>query len=295
MILTSRGRISRSCGRVRMLAWAPSKEVWVNDDREPSCDSRVRSRDNTLIQYWLLRCLALPILAALWWVPAAAQCTAYVPTHKSNSVAVIDTMLDRVVAVVPVQIQPLAVAITPNEAFAYVTNSGWIFGSDSVSVIDTASNAVVATILVGSFPVGIAITPNGAFAYVANLNSNSVSVINTATNTVSATIGVGSGGPYGLAITPNGAFAYVTNLNSNDVSVIDTATNTVVATVPVGSGPVAVAVTPDGAFAYVVNEFANTLSGIDTTTNAVVDTIQGVGLYPVGIAIAPHWDALSCR
>jgi len=48
---------------------------------------------------------------------------------KSNSVAVIDTVLDRVVAVIPVQIQPLAVAITPNGAFAYVTNSGWIFGS----------------------------------------------------------------------------------------------------------------------------------------------------------------------
>src|SRR4029077_17311696 len=119
---------------------------------------------------------------------AAAQCHVYVPTHKSNSVAVIDTTVDRVVAVIPVQIQPLAVAMTPNGSFAYVTNSGWMFGSNSVSVIDTASNTVVTTIPVGSFPVGVAITPNGAFAYVANFNSNSVSVINTTTNTVTGTI-----------------------------------------------------------------------------------------------------------
>ena len=60
--------------------------------------------------------------SALACVPAAAQCTAYVADHKSNSVAVIDTWTDRVVDVIPVQFQPLAVAVTPNGAFAYVTN-----------------------------------------------------------------------------------------------------------------------------------------------------------------------------
>src|SRR5260370_34126850 len=149
---------------------------------------RTQNRDDKSSSRWTLRCLALPMLAALWCVPAAAQCTADVTAHKSNNIVVVDTFLDRVVAIVPVQFQPLAVAITPNGAFAYVTNSGWPVGSNSVSVIDTASNTVVATIPVGSFPVGIAITPNGAFAYVANLNSNSVSVINTATNTVTTTI-----------------------------------------------------------------------------------------------------------
>ncbi len=166
-------------------------------------DSRIRNRGNKLSLCWVLRCLALPWLAALWCVPAAAQYKAYVATHKSNSVAVIDTFVDQVVAVVPVQFQPLAVAITPNGAFAYVTNSGWPVGSNSVSVIDTRTNTVVATIPVANFPVGVAITPNGAFAYVANYNSNSVSVIATATNTVTVTVGVGTG-PWGLAITPMG-------------------------------------------------------------------------------------------
>src|SRR5882762_9932956 len=216
-----------------MLIWVPSEEVLMHNNRAWFWDSRIR--DKRLNTCWLLRCLALPMLVVLACVPAAAQCTVYVPTHKSNSVAVIDTSTDQVATIIPVQFQPLAVAITPDGAFAYVTNSGWPIGSNSVSVIDAASNTVVATIPVGSFPVAVAITPNGAVAYVANLNSNSVSVISTVTNTVTTTVPLGFGtGPWGLAITPNGAFVYVTNLNSNNVSVIDTATNTVVATVPAG-------------------------------------------------------------
>ena len=46
-----------------------------------------------------------------------------------------------VVATVPVGSGPVAVAIRPNGAFAYVTNQS----SDDVSVIDTATNTVVAT------------------------------------------------------------------------------------------------------------------------------------------------------
>src|SRR3989442_7164529 len=202
----------------------------MGDNRVGFCESKIQNRGHRLSSLWLLRYFALLLPAAFLSGPAAAQCTVYVPTYKSNSVAVIDTMLDRVIAVIPVQIQPLSVAVTPNGAFAYVTNSGWIFSSNSVSVIDTSSNTVVNTIPVGSFPVGVAITPNGAFAYVANAVSNDVSVINTVTNTEAVRIGVGTS-PWGVAITPNGAFAYVTNQGANSVSVINAATNTVVNTV----------------------------------------------------------------
>ena len=87
------------------------------------------------VVFWrVVGSIALVAWSALEAVPAKAQCTVYVPTHKSNSVAVVDTGLDRVVTVIPVEIQPLAVAITPDRSFAYVTNSGWMFGSNSVSV-----------------------------------------------------------------------------------------------------------------------------------------------------------------
>ncbi len=162
---------------------------------------------------------------------------AYVTNFDAQNVSVIATSTNTVVATVPVGTQPIAVALTPDGAFAYVTNS-----SGSVSVLSTASNTVVATVPVGSLPFGVAITPDGAFAYVTNRGTNDVSVITTSTNTVVATVPVGSG-PGGVAITPDGAFAYVTN-SPGSVFVLSTASNTVVATVPVGAGPFGVAITP---------------------------------------------------
>src|SRR5882672_5854110 len=72
-----------------------------------------------------LRLLYLPVLllVSLWSVPSAAQSYAYVPTHKSNTVSVINTSTNSVVAVVSVGVQPLQAAISPNGAFAYITNS----------------------------------------------------------------------------------------------------------------------------------------------------------------------------
>src|SRR2546421_3829070 len=150
--------------------------------------------------------LALLIFFGFSGVPASAQSYAYVPTHKSDSVSVINTASNSVVAVVPVGVQPLQAAISPDGAFAYVTDSGWFLSNNDVSVISTADNTVMTTIPVGRFPVGVAFTPNGALAYVANQNSNDVSVIDTATRTVVATIAVGVN-PWGVAVTPHGAFA----------------------------------------------------------------------------------------
>ncbi len=202
---------------------------------------------------------------------AHAQTRAYESNSADNTVSVIDTATNAVVATIPVGGFPLGVAITPDGTRAYVTNQE----SNTISVIDTATNTVVATIPVGGGPNGVAITPDGTGAYVTDLFSDSVSVIDTATNTVVATIPVG-GSPDQIAITPDGTRTYVTNVNSNTVSVTDTATNTVVATIPVGGGPVGVAITPDGTRAYLTNVYVypNTVSVVDTATNTVVTTIS---------------------
>jgi YVTN family beta-propeller protein len=93
---------------------------------------------------------------------------------------------------------PHAVAITPNGADAYVTNSG----SGTVSVINTTTSAVVKTVPVGSGDVeGVAVTPNGADAYVDFSDTNSVSVISTANNAVVKTVPVGSF-PVAVAMEP---------------------------------------------------------------------------------------------
>jgi YVTN family beta-propeller protein len=116
-----------------------------------------------------------------------AQTPAYVTNNGSNTVSVIDTGNNTVVATIPVGFLPFGIAITPDGTRAYAANES----SNTVSVIDTATNTVIATIPVGQTPFGVAITPDGTRAYVTNLNTNTVSVIDTATNIVIATIPVG--------------------------------------------------------------------------------------------------------
>jgi YVTN family beta-propeller protein len=130
----------------------------------------------------------------------------YVPNLASNSVSVIDTTTNTVVATVPVGVGPAAIDINPSGTFAYTANAG-----GGVSVISTAINAVVATVSVGPSPQGVAVSPNGTFAYVANSLGNTVSVIDTATNTVTGTITVGTA-PIFIAFTPDPVAALIAQL-----------------------------------------------------------------------------------
>jgi YVTN family beta-propeller protein len=212
---------------------------------------------------------------------AAISTRAYVTNTNSDSVSVIDTATNTVIATIAVGDSPIGVAVNPTGTRAYVTN----YLSDSVSVIDTATNTVIATIAVGDFPIGVAVNPAGTRAYVTNEGSDSVSVIDTATNTVIATIAVGSV-PIGVAVNPTGTRIYVTNFGSDSVSVIDTATNTVIVTIAVGSVPFGVAVNPAGTRAYVTNLSSDSVSVIDTATNTVIATIA-VGDGPRGVAVNP--------
>ncbi|MDP1699020.1 MAG: beta-propeller fold lactonase family protein [Xanthomonadaceae bacterium] len=251
---------------------------------------------------------------------------AYITNRRSNTVSVIDTASNAVVATIPVGSNPRGVAVNPGGGFAYVTNvdsntvtainttdnsvaatvpvgsspqcvavnaAGTLVyvansGSSNVSVIDAISNTVVATVPVGVNPCGIAVDPTGDHVYVTSLNSNAVWVIDTAANTVSAAVAVGTN-PFGLVVHPSGSNVYVANETSNDVSVIDTASASVVATIAVGSSPTGVAIDSTGNFVYVTNIDSQTVSVIDTATNTVTATLTAGGALggPVGIAIDP--------
>jgi YVTN family beta-propeller protein len=155
----------------------------------------------------------------------------YVANINDNSVSVIDTATNTVIATIPVS-SPDGVAVSPDGSKVYVTNLG-----SAVSVIATATNTVIGSPIAASSPDGVAVTPDGSKVYVANINDNSVSVIDTATNTViGSPIPVGNN-PIGVAVTPDGSKVYVANEQSDTVSVITTATNKVIGSITVGSGP----------------------------------------------------------
>jgi YVTN family beta-propeller protein len=210
---------------------------------------------------------------------------AYVANGGDNTVSVIATATNTVVALINVGSYPDAVAVNPAGTYAYVANGG----GTTVSVIDTATNTVTKTITVGIYPGAVAVNPAGTYAYVANSGGTTVSVIDTATNTVSNTMSVGLG-PVAVAVNPAGTYAYVAIYDYSKVSVINTATNTVTATINVGRNPDAVAVNPAGTYAYVANNNDNTVSVIypanNPVTAAVTATIN-VGSGPLAVAVNP--------
>jgi YVTN family beta-propeller protein len=95
--------------------------------------------------------------------------------------------MNKMMAIIPVEHGPYAIAITPDGTKVYVANSK----SNTVSVIATATNRVIATTLVGAQPTMIAVTPDGTKVYVGNSGIGTISVISTVTDQIVATLPVG--------------------------------------------------------------------------------------------------------
>jgi len=205
----------------------------------------------------------------------------YVTDFIHNTVSVIDTGTNSVVATVGVGGAPDGVAVDPAGTHVYVANSG----DDTVSVISAATNTVVATVKLSGSPSSVAVNTDGTRVYVGHndSNNNNLSVIDASNNTVIAVLNIGSA-PAGVTLNATGTRLYVAGLSAN-VSVIDTSTNAVVATVAVGSQPSVMAINAAGTRLYVPNQGDNSVSVIDTSNNSVVTTITSVGNGPFAAAI----------
>ncbi len=263
-----------------------------------------------------------PITAIITVTPVSAP-FAYVTNTGSQTVSVINTASNKVVATIPVGIYPSAIAISPDGSRVYITNeapnvitvistaTNTVIGNIPLSsncyslcispdgsrlyasieflsiviIIDTATDAVLSTVGVGTNPVGVAVSPDGSRLYVANTIDNTVSVINTATSTVIATVNTGTG-PWDIVVSPDGSRVYVSTYQSNTVTVINALTNTAITDIPVGQLPMALAISPDGSKIYTANQFPNTISVISSATNTVIATIP-VAPSPTGVSVSP--------
>lgn len=216
----------------------------------------------------------------------AAAGTVLVTNLNANTVSAIDTASHRVSVIRGSARQlngPLGIAIAPDGATAYVTNSL----SDTVTPIDLAASPTLgAPIRVGSGPVAIAITPDGEAAYVTNFNANTVTPLDLRTHPArpGAPIHVGLG-PWSIAVSSNGRTVCVSNSESSTVSVIDTSSRQVT-TVQVGNRPGAIAIAPNGATAYVANGDQVTPISLGAAPYQAETPIH-IGDGPVGIAITP--------
>ena len=180
---------------------------------------------------------------------------------------------------------PLGIAVTPNGATAYVTNSL----GNTVTPVDLQSTPprLEQSIKVGSGPAAIAITPDGRTAYVTNFNSNTVTPINLTTSppTAGQPFRVGAG-PWSIAVNAQDSYVTVSNSEATSISVINTRTRAV-STLGLGGRPEAIAVTPNGQVAYVANAKQVTRISLAGAAPAILGSIA-IPNGPLGIAIAPN-------
>lgn len=239
-------------------------------------------------------------------LPAHAQVTqnvvtnltayAYITNEDSNTVSVIDTRTNTVVATIPIPLGqgPFGVAVSPDGLLVYVTNRMETGGNYYVSIIDAATNTVTGGVVVGNNPMGVAFNPAGTRAYAGIRQAWQLAVINTATSALIATPAVQ--GARGVDVTPDGSRICVTQyyhigggVFASRLAIVNATTYAVTQVNIEAAGadtPAGVIVTPDGSRAYVTNNGSDNVSVVNLTTLAVIATIP-VGNNPAGIAVTP--------
>ena len=146
----------------------------------------------------------VPLAGAPTTVAVGTDGRLWVTAQSGNRVSVVNAATGVIERQIDVGRGPHGIAISPDGARAYVTNTF----DGTVSVIATTTGTVTMTINIGLGPTEIAVTADGRWVYVVDGFSNGVSVIESATLTVATRVSVGNE-PTGLALSADGTKAYV--------------------------------------------------------------------------------------
>ncbi|MCZ6488797.1 MAG: beta-propeller fold lactonase family protein [Gammaproteobacteria bacterium] len=153
---------------------------------------------------------------------------AYLSNWSEDTVSVLDSGVDAVVAVIRTGKRPNHLTFSRDGRFVYVTN----YKGDSVTVIDHRAGRSIAEIPVGKRPMTPITTADRL--YVANIESGTISVIDIENHQVLSEIPTG-GNPQHMAIAGN--WLYVTNPDLELIQVIDLSQNRVVKEILTGPSP----------------------------------------------------------
>ncbi|MFL6210211.1 MAG: right-handed parallel beta-helix repeat-containing protein [Pyrinomonadaceae bacterium] len=194
---------------------------------------------------------------------------AYVVSHATNTVSVIETTTNEVVATFNTPTQPSGLAISPDNKRLYLITQS----DNSLRTIDVATYQTIATYATGNGPTSVAVAPDGSRIYVSNFNSNNITIINATDGMTSSIENVPH--PISIGVLPDHPRLYVVS-HLCCVQVIDTTTNQIVKSIGIADVPGALTISPDGKFVYI----AHPLPGGPVT---VIDTAQEawVSSYPV--------------
>jgi len=168
---------------------------------------------------------------------------AYVTNEDSQSLSVIDTRTDSLVATIPVGTRPRGVKVSPDGRTVYVALSGSPKcppsmpdeeceklkadkSKDGIAEVDVAGRRVRRILPGGSDPEQFDVTSDGKRLYIANEDAGTASVVDVEKGTIDTTVKVGAE-PEGVRISPDGKLVYVTAESDTSIRVLDAASGAV--------------------------------------------------------------------
>ncbi|MCV7210903.1 YncE family protein [Mycolicibacterium canariasense] len=225
---------------------------------------------------------------------ALAEDRAYVVTGTAevDTVVVVDTRANAVLASYPLAFTATAVEVSRDGKRAYVARTG----NDHVdiAVIDTTAERVGTIDIpagIGASIDGLRIAASGRelYAAVTTVTGSRLLMIDTETATVRKSLSIGA--PIrDLALTKTAAYVLTSDLTAlGAIVVVDLAAFAVTGTVAAGALPIQMALSADGSRAYVVDY--DQVSVLCTVTNDVLETIT-VGSRPTALALSGQGDRL---
>ena len=201
-----------------------------------------------------------------------------------NTVSYVNCRDGATLAKVAVDTNPHEVAVSPDGATAYVTNSG----GDSLSVFDNHKMAEVERITHPEFrfPHGLALSPDGSQLWLASTRSDRVFVFATANMQAETVLATGQSKTHMVSPNADWSRAYVANIGSATVTAIDVARREVTKHIVVGNGPEGVGVHPAGGDLYVANQHDNSLYILSETHHGLIRRLA-LGTLPIRVAFTP--------
>jgi YVTN family beta-propeller protein len=221
--------------------------------------------------------ITLPAGSTPTFAATTESATVYVANSGNDTVSAISILSNVVeppVSGIPVGVNPVALAETPNQQTLYVANQGKGGAGGSVTSIDAVDRSLNPPIANATWisPVSVVARSDSNRAYVLDQGSGLVSAIDTFSNTVVNSVSVGVGANF-MLYDPTRNRVYVANPAANTVTYLDVSSDALSTFVIHVKSPVSVAALPDGSRAYISS--ASVSGGNVTSSVTVINALDG--------------------
>jgi YVTN family beta-propeller protein len=227
--------------------------------------------------------ISLPTGSKPSFVATTENAAVYIANSGNNTVSAIATGTNVVMpplSGIPVGINPVALAETPNQHKLYVANRGNGGSSGSVTSINPIDRSVNPPIANAAWvsPVSVVARSDSNRVYVLDQGSGMVSPIDTASDRVPQCgnnpcgVSVGVGANF-MLYDPTRNRLYISNPTANTVTYLDASNDALSSVVVPVANPISVAALPDGSRAYISS--ASVSGGNVTSKVTVINASDG--------------------